>query len=124
MANILIVEDSAFQLNFLSKTVSLAGHDVTKATNGREGLEKIVAEAPDLVFCDLLMPEMSGLELLEELDNRGIKLPVIVVTADIQESTHKRCLELGVGAVLNKPPKADELLDAVQAALKTRRGSS
>ena len=72
MANILIIEDSAFQRNVLSKTVAGAGHAVTEATNGREGLEKIVAETPDLVLCDLLMPEMSGMELIEEL-NRAAK---------------------------------------------------
>lgn len=124
MAEILIIEDSTFQRNFLSKAVTEAGHTVTEAANGREGLEKIVAEAPDLVLCDLLMPEMGGIELLEDLDNRGIKLPVIVVTADIQETTRQRCLELGVSTVLNKPPKAQELLDAIEAVLKTGGGSS
>jgi len=59
------------------------------------------------------MPIMDGVQVLEQLESRGVKLPVIVLTADVQEWLKDRCLELGVQAFLNKPVKQDQLRQAL-----------
>lgn len=120
MPNVLIIEDSSFQRKFLSKTIGEAGHHVIMATNGREGLEKIVAELPDVVICDLLMPEMGGLEVLEELRTRNIDIPILILSADIQDSIRDKALGLGVIDFLNKPITEEALIVAVDKALSAR----
>ena len=64
------------------------------------------------------MPEMQGQEVLREMRDRGLQIPTIVMTADIQETTRSECLELGALAVLNKLPKGEELLPWIEKALK------
>ncbi len=122
MPNILIIEDSSFQRKFLSKTVAEAGHNILLATNGREGLEKIIDDSPDVVICDLLMPEMGGLEVLEELRRRNLTIPILILSADIQNSVRDKALALGVIDFLNKPITEKSLIAAVDRALSA--GSS
>ena len=117
MATILIVDDSIFSRRALRKTLSSEGYQVLEAINGRHGLEMIQEHQPDCVLLDMLMPELDGTEVLEELNEQGIEVPVIVVTADIQEHTQARCLELGAKAFLNKPPKNGQLQQAIQTIL-------
>ena len=93
----------------------LAGLPV--AGNGRAGLEQVAARKPDCILTDLLMPELGGLELLETLREQGTAIPVIIITANIQESVRRRCLELGAAAVVNKPVRQEELLSALRKAL-------
>ena len=97
------------------------GHDVREAGNGHEALEVISAGRPDCVLMDLLMPELGGLETLEELQHQGNQIPVIVVTADVQETVQESCKTLGAVAFLNKPPKSSALRDAIENALCSRQ---
>lgn len=117
MALILIVDDSSFQRRVIRNLVRQAGHETEEAENGRAGLEKAAARKPDIILTDLLMPELGGLELLEALSEQGAAIPVIIITANIQESVRRRCLELGAAAVVNKPVRREELLPALEKAL-------
>lgn len=118
MATILVIDDSGFQRNWILKTLIKLGHNTIEAVNGREGLEKVKSdEKPDCITVDLNMPEMDGYEFLEKLSFSNIKIPIVVITADIQEETKKECLELGAAAFLNKPFQADELKEAIQLCL-------
>jgi CheY-like chemotaxis protein len=127
LAKVLVIDDSSFQRKWIVRTVQAMGHDTVEATNGREGLEMIDAEKPECITIDLNMPEMNGLEFLEEVKTRNVTTPVIVVTADIQAATRQRCEELGAVAFLNKPFKPSELESAmekhVQAPSKEGRPS-
>ena len=109
MAKILIIDDSAFQRRLLRKLIELQGHEVIEAINGQEGLAIITTQQPDCIFLDLIMPEYNGFELLENLQQQKITIPAIVVTADVQTSTHKQCLELGATAIVNKPVNSNRL---------------
>ena len=109
-ATALIVDDSWIARLKIGEIVKSAGYTVLEAASGKEGLERIEKEAPDIVLLDLLMPEMTGFDVLRELKEQGRKLPVIVITADIQETTRTECLTAGAAAVINKPPKRDILL--------------
>jgi CheY-like chemotaxis protein len=117
MAVILIIDDSAFTRKRIRDMVKAVGHETLEAANGREGLAMTAAHAPDCILTDLLMPEMDGIEVLEALRKGGSEIPVIVLTADIQESTHARCLALGAKAVMNKPPKQDVLHNTIAEML-------
>jgi len=117
MKRILVVDDSAFQRNLVTKMVTGAGFEARTAGNGRECLDCLEREGCDLLLLDLNMPEMDGLQVLEYLSDKRIQVPVIVLTADIQESTRKRCMDLGAEAVLNKPPQQAELEQEMQKLL-------
>lgn len=117
MALILIIDDSSFTRNRIANMVKAEGHETLEASDGRQGLEMTATHSPDCIVIDLIMPEMDGLELLEVLHNQGSKIPRIVVTADIQETVRQECLERGALAVLNKPPKKDELQNILAKAL-------
>jgi len=120
MSSILVVDDSSFARQRLVSILTDAGHQVIEAANGFEGLEKAERHMPDCITLDLLMPEMSGLEVLRALKEKGLTIPVIVVSADIQETTQKECMELGAIAFMNKPPNENELMEIIQGTLCTK----
>lgn len=115
MATILIIEDSRFTRSSIVKTLKAHGYDVLEADNGARGLAMIDEHAPDLVISDLLMPEMDGFEFLESLRSRGSTVPVIIMSADIQETTRRRVIELGAKTLLNKPFQAQALIDVLHS---------
>ena len=78
---------------------------------------KIEDEKFDCMIMDNLMPNKTGVEVLEELNKTGNGIPTIVLTADIQDTTKARCIELGAFAFLNKPIKKEELVSAVNGGL-------
>ena len=117
MALILVIDDSTFQRHMIRTMVESAGHHVLEASNGREGLQLLGSKKPDCVLMDLIMPELNGFSMLKAFQGHDSKIPVVIVTADIQQSTYKQCLELGAVAVLNKPLRPDELHKTIQKAL-------
>ncbi len=124
MASILIIDDSAYTRNKVRATVKIDGHEVMEASDGLMGLKMAVTHRPDCILLDLIMPEMDGLKILRTLYEQGIKIPVIVITADIQLSIQKQCLSLGAAAFINKPPNERELLSAVREVLSTQKKAS
>jgi CheY-like chemotaxis protein len=103
MAKILLVDDSKFQRKTMSKLLTELGHQVAEAENGEMGLKMVDTVHPDLIITDLLMPVLDGIGLLRGLKKSGCKTPALVVSADIQESTRKECLQMGASAFLTKP---------------------
>jgi CheY-like chemotaxis protein len=117
MSRVLITDDSQLTRRILRAILEASGHEVMEASNGNVALELIVQVAPDCVLLDLLMPGMDGFEVLSTLNERGIDIPVIVLTADIQETARKKCIQMGAVDFLNKPPNDDELQAAMEKAL-------
>ncbi|WP_017721253.1 response regulator transcription factor [Kamptonema formosum] len=124
MALVLIVEDSSFTRRALSKALQADGHATLEAGNGYEGLEKVLTLAPDCILLDLLMPECSGWEVLQMLQDQGSNIPVIAVTSQIQETVRQQCLQLGAATVINKPFNIDELRQAVALAMQHTKETS
>ncbi len=122
MAKILIVDDSGFQRRLLRKLIEIEGHQVFEAVNGRQGWDLIAAHSPDCIFLDLIMPESNGFELLENLQKENVNIPAIVVTADVQSSTHRQCLELGAIDIINKPVDGKTLKQTLADVLNSRSG--
>lgn len=110
MPTILIVDDSRFQHSVLRQILSPAGYSLLFAADGKQALEYLSTDEVDCVLADLIMPEMRGATLLETLRDQGSRVPVVVLTADIQEHVRQECLELGARAVLHKPANPDLLL--------------
>ncbi len=109
MPKVLIADDSMFQRSALTKAVKSLGYEVIEAKNGRECLDAVAEHAPDVVLLDLNMPVLNGFEVLEALQNQESTVPVVVISADIQESSKERCRKLGAKDILSKPFPAQQL---------------
>lgn len=117
MPTILIVDDSRFQHSVLRQILAPAGYSLLFATNGKEALDLLASHQVDLILADLIMPEMRGKTLLELLRDRDSEVPVVVLTADIQDHVAAECLDLGARKVVHKPVKSDVLLASIADAL-------
>jgi DNA-binding response OmpR family regulator len=118
---ILVVEDDPTLRLGLTKTLRSEGFRVEVAKTGREGLEKALAERPDLVLLDVMLPERNGYEVCEELREADDELPIIMLTAKGEEEDKVRGLALGADDYVVKPFGVAELLARVHAALRRRR---
>ncbi len=121
MAKIFVVEDSRFQRNRIREVLASEGHEIREAVNGLDALRQLEEWTPDCIISDLLMPEMDGLEFLEKLRSQGHVTPVIVHTADIQESVKAQCEALGASAFLQKPLNKNALLTALKDILLKKK---
>jgi len=124
MAKILLVDDSNFQRKNVAKLLTNLGHEVITAENGQTSLKRTETERPDLIITDLLMPVMDGISYLRALKSKNILIPIIVASADIQETTRRECLGLGARLFLTKPVNSDDLESAVTRSLGISAGES
>ncbi|MDB9311994.1 response regulator [Spirulina sp. CS-785/01] len=117
VTQILIAEDANFSRAVLRRMLQEEGYDILEVGNGKQCLDILATESPDCLILDLLMPEVTGYEVLARLAQQGKTIPVLVVTADVQETTRQQCLALGAIAVLNKPPKPEQIHEILQQVL-------
>jgi putative two-component system response regulator len=123
MPKILLVEDDAPLLEVMRCLLEAEGYEVVPAVNGKHALELFSVSRPNLVISDIMMPEMSGYELLESLRTmqEGITVPFLFLSARTERSDVDRARSLGVDDYLFKPFEASELINAVRARLDRRR---
>ncbi|MEG3991024.1 response regulator [Microcoleus sp. Pol7_A1] len=124
MTSILVVEDSWLTRRVICKILRAEGYEAWEASSGPEALELLGTKTPNCMLLDLLMPEMEGREVLQAMRDRGYKIPVIVITADIQATTHSECMELGALAVIHKMPNSEELIGWIKKALSASEEST
>ena len=104
---ILITDDSLFIRKTLSAMIQQLGFETVEAVNGKDCLDAIEDNKKiECVILDLMMPEIDGFEVLKALQGKNGVPPVIVLSADIQDTIKDECLSLGAAAFLNKPPKS------------------
>jgi DNA-binding response OmpR family regulator len=115
---ILIVEDEPAMVAGLRDNFEYEGYDVISAGDGVEGLERALAEQPDLVVLDVMMPRMSGLDVCKQLKAKRPALPIIMLTARGQEIDKVVGLELGADDYVTKPFSIRELMARVKAVLR------
>lgn len=113
---ILLIDDSSLSRNILKRALG-PDHQFFEAEDGMRGIELYYIEQPDLVFLDLTMPGANGLEILEQLHSVNPKVRVIIGTADIQEFSRARAVELGASAYLNKPFTMESVKDVVRQVM-------
>ncbi len=120
-AHLLLVDDDANTLASLARAFRLAGHEATVCDNAGRAAELLRNEHFDLIFSDVVMPGKSGLELLEDLKNAGVKTPVILISGQANIEMAVRATKLGALDFLEKPLSTDKLLVAVENALRLSR---
>lgn len=113
MALALVIEDSNFQRKIIIKFLTAEGFEIVEAPNGKIGLEKVAEHKPDIIFSDLVMPELDGFGVLRALKEQGSTIPIIVLTSDIQAPVREQCLELGARVFLNKPFNQNQMKQAL-----------
>jgi DNA-binding response OmpR family regulator len=115
---ILIVEDEPAMVAGLRDNFEYEGYDVISAGDGVAGLDRALADDPDLVVLDVMMPRMSGLDVCKQLKTRRPSLPIIMLTARGQEIDKVVGLELGADDYVTKPFSIRELMARVKAVLR------
>ena len=121
-ARILVVEDEPNMVAGLRDNFEFEGYQVLSAMDGVAGLERALADSPDLVILDVMMPRMSGLDVCKQLKAKRPAIPIIMLTARGQEVDKVVGLELGADDYVTKPFSIRELLARVKAVLR-RAGS-
>jgi two-component system phosphate regulon response regulator PhoB len=126
MARILIVEDEKDLLDVLAYNLRQAGHTPVLATDAREALAAVAAQAPDLVLLDLMLPDMPGTDVCRTLksDPNTRDIPVVMVTAKGEEIDRVVGFELGADDYVVKPYSVRELLLRLNAILRRRGGAT
>jgi DNA-binding response OmpR family regulator len=125
MTSALVVDDDPDVCDLVRYKLEQSGFDVRRASDGDQALREVEAEIPDLVLLDIMMPGMSGLEVLERWRANGAteKLPVIMLTAKAQENDVERGFELGADDYVIKPFSPRELARRVTAVLSRRQSA-
>ena len=114
---ILLVDDSLIVRKSLSNQLQHFGYEIQTAESGAQALSIIAQETFDCVILDLHMNDMNGYEVMEALKKAGNKVPVIVLTADMQSASQQIILALGARGYLNKPIDPNLLHQAIQNAI-------
>jgi len=115
---ILVVEDEPGVAHFIRQGLTEAGHAVDVARDGQEGLDYALAAEYDVMVMDIMLPRMNGLDLLREVRRRGIKTPVLLLTARDAIDDRVKGLDAGADDYLVKPFAFPELLARIRALLR------
>ena len=120
MKKILIIEDNQDVRENTADILELANYEVCTAENGKKGLELAKNLNPDIILCDIMMPEFSGYDVLEYLkkDKKTATIPFIFLTAKTERTDVRKGMNLGADDYLTKPFEETELLEAVTTRLK------
>ncbi|HQC82792.1 MAG TPA: response regulator transcription factor [Bacillota bacterium] len=118
-AKILLIEDEEKLARFVELELNYEGYQVTKAFDGRQGLELVETGDFDLVLLDIMLPELSGMEVLRRI-RRSTSIPVIMLTARDSVEDKVAGLDLGADDYLTKPFAIEELLARIRTALRKK----
>ena len=118
---VLVIDDDPGVRKALKRILTGAGYAFEEAGDAFQALEALDANRPDAALLDIKMPGMDGLGLMENLKQRGLEIPIVILTGHGDEFTSSQCLEAGAAGYLTKPPDRAELLLAVQGAVAQGR---
>jgi CheY-like chemotaxis protein len=121
LAKILVIDDESRVRRAMRFTLEGAGHEVIEASDGDKGLEALETEAPDLIICDLLMPEREGVSTIVEIRQRGIEAPIIAVSGGGQTGRAnflESARNLGADSTMDKPVGSSQLLAEIDRLLE------
>src|SRR5947199_3923941 len=121
MARVLIVEDNADLAAGIQYNLDLEGYETCIAEDGRRALTVAEQWVPDLILLDLMLPELDGYQVLQTLRGRGIKTPVVILTARAEEADKVRGFRLDADQYVTKPFGLLELLERVRSLLRKSR---
>ena len=130
---ILIIEDDTIVRENTAEILQLANYEVLTAENGKTGIDKAVVFKPDLIICDILMPELDGYGVMQiVMRNKSLQsTPIIFMSAKTKHEDVRKGMDLGASDYITKPFEESELLSAVASRLRakemfesSRRGTS
>ncbi|MCD7822042.1 MAG: response regulator transcription factor [Clostridiales bacterium] len=116
--HILIIEDEEKLARMLELELTYEGYSVQKAFDGRDGLNKALERTADLILLDIMLPGLSGLEVLRRLKKEGVRTPVILLTARDNVADKVSGLDAGADDYVTKPFAIEELLARIRANLR------
>ncbi len=123
--NILLAEDSPFNQKLATGVLGKRGHQLTIANNGHEAVALAASKDFDLIFMDIQMPEMDGLEATRRIRAReqetGRRVPIVAMTAQAVKGMRERCLSVGMDDYLVKPVRAREIYDKIESLFAGRQ---
>jgi CRP/FNR family transcriptional regulator, polysaccharide utilization system transcription regulator len=120
MKKLLLIEDNPEMRENTAEILEFAGYEVVTASNGRIGIQMAREVNPDLILCDIMMPEMDGYAVLFHVnkDSKTAGIPFIFLTAKADKSEIRKGMNLGADDYLTKPYEEMELLDAIESRFK------
>ena len=125
MASVLVVDDDPDVCDLVTYKLEQSGFDVRRANDGDDALREVAKQIPDLVLLDIMMPGISGLEVLQRWRGSAATaaMPVIMLTAKAQENDVERGFELGADDYVVKPFSPRELARRVTAVMSRRQSA-
>jgi len=121
IGKILVVDDEPGVRSVISKALQKEGYEVFPAEDGREALEMIKRKDFDLTFLDIMMPKISGEEVLARMKTIKPKMPVVILTAVKDPVTEHQLMESGASAYIKKPCSLDEVVSTAKKVLNKRQ---
>lgn len=120
MKKILLIEDNTDMRENTAEILQLSGYDVVTAENGKRGVELATQQKPDLIVCDIMMPELDGYGVLHMLSRNSetSAIPFIFLTAKAERGDFRKGMEMGADDYVTKPFDDIELLNAIERRLK------
>ncbi|HTJ96412.1 MAG TPA: response regulator [Rhodocyclaceae bacterium] len=125
VARVLIVEDNAANLELMSYLLEAFGYKTTHARNGREALEIMARDLPDLVLCDIQMPEVDGFEVVRQAKSSEAmrKIVMVAVTAFAMVGDREKMLAAGFDGYISKPIQPEQFIPQIEAYLPVEQRS-
>jgi CRP-like cAMP-binding protein/AmiR/NasT family two-component response regulator len=120
MKTVLIIEDNVDILESCAEILELSGYNVLQSDNGKHGIELAIENQPDLILCDIMMPEMDGYDVLRVLGENydTAEIPFVFLTAKTDRFDFRKGMEMGADDYLTKPFNDTDLLHAVETRIK------
>ncbi|GAB4344271.1 MAG: hypothetical protein Kow0099_23570 [Candidatus Abyssubacteria bacterium] len=117
--SILLVDDDLEFRKAMKRTFERSGYDITVAADGQEALDLLDTQDFDLIITDLRMPNVNGIQLMEEIRKRKINVPVIFITAFGEVESYMDLMNMGAFDYINKPVKGQDILTVARKALES-----
>ena len=125
MAKILVIEDNRANLDLMTYLLEAFGYTPLAATNGEQGLEMVRRQLPDLVICDIQMPDLDGYQVAQQLKNHPAlrAIPLVAVTAYAMVGDRDKVLEVGFDGYIAKPINPETFVTEVEKFLHPKQRS-
>lgn len=119
MKTILIVDDLQSELDLMSQYLTTSGYSIITATNGEEAIAKTLANKPDAIVTDWMMPKMGGIDICRKLKKNPetAEIPIVACTAKDRDVDRMWAIKQGVKAYVTKPCTKEELVTALQGVM-------
>ena len=119
MKKILLIEDDVTVRENTAELLELSNYEVVTAPDGKKGVDKAKEEIPDIIVCDIMMPELDGYDVLTRLseDSETKGIPFIFLSAKTEHKDVRRGMDLGADDYLTKPFEEEDLLSAIESRL-------